>query len=194
MRIAEFDRREVLRSAMNAFISKGYYQTSMQDLKKATGLHPGSIYCAFENKRGLLLAALEHYATESRDEFEAHFSQAKTFLDGFRSYFDSIVEECEKDEIHDCLLQKALSELSRQDPEIEAVIRQMLDNWQEEIYQKLLQAQNAGEVAADRNCRTMSEFLVMGIFGLRSYSHTKPGPGVIRCLAGQVLDSLGLPG
>lgn len=55
MRSAEFDREEVLRSAMEVFISKGYAKTSMQDLKSATGLHPGSIYCAFTNKRGLLL-------------------------------------------------------------------------------------------------------------------------------------------
>ncbi len=52
MRSAEFDREHVLRSAMAAFIAKGYSKTSMQDLKKATGLHPGSIYCAFDNKRG----------------------------------------------------------------------------------------------------------------------------------------------
>jgi len=46
MRNAEFDKEQVLRSAMNAFMKKGYANTSMQDLKKATGLHPGSIYCA----------------------------------------------------------------------------------------------------------------------------------------------------
>jgi AcrR family transcriptional regulator len=45
----------------------------MQDLKAATGLHPGSIYCAFTNKRGLLLAALEQYGIESAKVFEAQF-------------------------------------------------------------------------------------------------------------------------
>ncbi len=41
MRNAEFDREKVLRSAMNAFMAKGYSKTSMQDLTRATGLHPG---------------------------------------------------------------------------------------------------------------------------------------------------------
>lgn len=40
MRNAEFDREKVLRSAMTAFMDKGYGKTSMQDLTKATGLHP----------------------------------------------------------------------------------------------------------------------------------------------------------
>ena len=44
MRIAEFDRDEVLRNAMEAFRAKGYAKTTMQELVAATGLHPGSIY------------------------------------------------------------------------------------------------------------------------------------------------------
>ena len=50
MRSAEFDREQVLRAAIQAFLLKGYAKTSMQDLKRSTGLHPGSIYCAFESK------------------------------------------------------------------------------------------------------------------------------------------------
>lgn len=34
MRSAEFDRDQVLLSAMDVFITKGYSNTSMQDLKK----------------------------------------------------------------------------------------------------------------------------------------------------------------
>ncbi|MBU5692584.1 TetR/AcrR family transcriptional regulator, partial [Vibrio cholerae] len=30
---------------MDEFMSKGFNKTSMQDLKRVTGLHPGSIYC-----------------------------------------------------------------------------------------------------------------------------------------------------
>ncbi|MFV0487507.1 MAG: TetR/AcrR family transcriptional regulator, partial [Vibrio fluvialis] len=93
MRVAEFDREQVLRSAMYEFMSKGFNKTSMQDLKKATGLHPGSIYCAFENKRGLLLAALEHYACERTEEFNAIFAAQPTVMEGLKSYFCMVVDE-----------------------------------------------------------------------------------------------------
>ncbi len=36
MRNAEFDREQVLRGAMTAFMHKGYTKTSMQDLTQAT--------------------------------------------------------------------------------------------------------------------------------------------------------------
>ena len=86
MRNAEFDREEVLRAAMKAFMHKGYANTSMQELKKATGLHPGSIYCAFENKRGLLLAALEQYRLDRATEFEQFFANSHLTLDNLKSY------------------------------------------------------------------------------------------------------------
>ena len=73
MRQAEFDREQVLRSALKAFLNKGYGKTSMQDLTKATGLHPGSIYCAFGNKRGLLVAAVEQYKADRDAQFAATF-------------------------------------------------------------------------------------------------------------------------
>jgi AcrR family transcriptional regulator len=64
MRSAEYDRDAVLRNAMEAFRAKGYAKTTMQELVAATGLHPGSLYAAFGNKRGLLLAAVDHYVAE----------------------------------------------------------------------------------------------------------------------------------
>ena len=115
MRNAEFDREYVLSSAMNEFIAKGYNKTSMQDLKRATGLHPGSIYCAFENKRGLLLAALDHYATTKSQAFEHFFDNPKQILSGFERYLHDIIAFSECDNGKGCLLQKALSELDQQD-------------------------------------------------------------------------------
>ncbi|MGL5265783.1 MAG: TetR/AcrR family transcriptional regulator, partial [Plesiomonas shigelloides] len=64
MRSAEFDRDAVLVQAMETFRAHGYSKTTMQQLVAATGLHPGSIYAAFGNKRGLFLAAIEHYVAE----------------------------------------------------------------------------------------------------------------------------------
>ena len=60
MRSAEYDRDAVLRNAMEAFRAKGYAKTTMQELVAATGLHPGSLYAAFGNTRGLLRAAGDH--------------------------------------------------------------------------------------------------------------------------------------
>ncbi|MGR5144920.1 TetR/AcrR family transcriptional regulator [Photobacterium alginatilyticum] len=190
MRSAEFDRQHVLRAAMAAFIAKGYSKTSMQDLKKATGLHPGSIYCAFENKRGLLLAALEQYRSDRQTEFMALFEDSTSSLDALRVYLDNVVDECEREEIKDCLLQKALSELADQDDEVESVIAQMLKQWQEGIAAQIYQAQQDNELPSNRDHQQLAQFLVMGIYGIRTFSHTKPAEGALRNLADQLFEHI----
>ncbi|MBW3696025.1 TetR/AcrR family transcriptional regulator [Vibrio sp. T187] len=188
MRSAEFDREKVLRSAMDAFISKGYSKTSMQDLKKATGLHPGSIYCAFENKRGLLVAALEHYRSERNAEFQALFDSKPTVIDGLTAYLENVVEECESEQIQDCLLQKAMSELAHQDDEVEGIISTMLNEWQHAFTDKLRLAQENNEISAERSSEELSQFLVMGIYGIRTFSHTNPEQGSLTRLSEQLLN------
>ena len=73
---------------MPLFMDKGNSKTSMPDLKKATGLHPGSIYCAFENKHGLLLAAIAQYKADRNVEFSHFFSTDEPVLTQFKSYLN----------------------------------------------------------------------------------------------------------
>ncbi len=187
MRSAEFDRQYVLRSAMTMFVEKGYGKTSMQDLKRATGLHPGSIYCAFENKRGLLIAALEQYQLDQTDWFHQVFDKHETVFEGLKDYMEHVLEECEREEIQDCLLQKAMNELSRQDDEVESMISDMLNNWHHMLTEKIQLMLDNNEIAPNRDARQLAEFLVMGIYGMRTMSHTNPEPGVLRNLSNQLV-------
>ncbi len=190
MRNAEFDREYVLSSAMNEFIAKGYNKTSMQDLKRVTGLHPGSIYCAFENKRGLLLAALDHYATTKSQSFEQFFDDPKQILSGFERYLLEIIDSRECDNGKGCLLQKSLSELDQQDEEVEQIICNMLDQWKRNIQSKLELAKANNEIDSGTDCELLSDFLVMNIYGLRSIASTKPSEARLIELVNQIMLSL----
>lgn len=57
----EYDKKEVLKNAMEIFWRKGYESTSMKDLVAATGLSTRSMYNIFESKRGLFQEALTCY-------------------------------------------------------------------------------------------------------------------------------------
>jgi len=190
MRSAEFDRETVLRSAMEAFVSKGYSKTSMQDLKAATGLHPGSIYCAFENNRGLLISELGQYRDDKSREFETLFKEQENVFYGLNRYLDSVVEECEKEAIKDCLLQKSLSELTQQDLEVEQLISSMLQDWHRSIENKISQAQDMGYVNKNKSAGQLTQFVVMGIYGMRTLSHTQPKPGVLKELKQELIHYL----
>lgn len=188
MRSAEFDRAAVLRAAINAFASKGYNKTSMQDLKRATGLHPGSIYCAFESKQGLLIAALEQYRDDRTAEFAHFFSDNDTVLCGLKRYLDHTLNSCTlSGSAKVCFSQQALSEMSEQAPDVEVVINKNLSDWQAGFIDVFSKALAAGEIDASRTPTQRAQSLIMGIYGLRTYAHTHPSAEVLTELADQLL-------
>lgn len=187
MRNAEFDKEKVLRSAMNAFMNKGYANTSMQDLKKATGLHPGSIYCAFENKRGLLLAALEQYRLDRAASFEHFFSTSQSTVNNLKLYLDNVVDECIScDNTQACLMTKALNETAEQDSEIQGIISKNLSMLQQAFAEKFEQAKNEKSINEDRDSDHLARYFLMGIYGLRTFAQTHPEPKVLKQLADQL--------
>ena len=66
-RTKAFDEEKVLDKAMTLFWSKGYHDTSMQDLVEYLGLSRSSIYATFEKgKYSLFLASLKRYRDKAR--------------------------------------------------------------------------------------------------------------------------------
>lgn len=191
MRNAEFDREKVLRSAMTLFMEKGYSKTSMPDLKKATGLHPGSIYCAFENKRGLLLAAIGQYKADRNVEFSHFFSTKEPILKQFKNYLDNIVHECVSgDAAKGCLFIKALYESTEEDNEVQAVISENVAQWHQAVAVKFKQAQENNELSSIKSSEHLARFLVMGIYGLRTFAQSHPEEAVLQELAEQLFNSI----
>ncbi|MCG6201597.1 TetR/AcrR family transcriptional regulator [Psychromonas antarctica] len=191
MRNAEFNRQEVLRLVMAAFMQKGYTKTSMQDLSKASGLHPGSIYCAFENKRGLLLAALEQYKQDQHIEFTCFFDGSRPILCALKIYLDDIVSkfvDCDVD--NGCLFTKTLNEIAGQDEEVRTIIVASLAAWQQALTDLFTQAKLSGELVSLRESDHLARYLVMGIYGLRTFAQTQPGAKILQQLADQLYDDL----
>ncbi|MBY5990911.1 TetR/AcrR family transcriptional regulator [Ferrimonas balearica] len=193
MRTAEFDREQVLRAAIHAFVSKGYTKTSMQDLKAATGLHPGSLYCAFDNKQGLMLAAIEQYDKDKSAEFQALFADSNTVMEGLWDYLARTIEDITSSGEHRlkaCLSQKALSELGDNEPEIEAALKASSQRWKAALVRVFEQAIEQGEVSAERSAEQRGQYLAMGLLGLRTYAQSEPDPQLLTELARQLFDSV----
>lgn len=103
----KFEHNEVLKEIKNVFWDKGYEGTSYPDLIKASGLHKGSLYAAFGDKRALYLKALQNY-----DEHEV--SQAIALLTGqmseigkprIETLFDMVIDAVKVDQDYrGCLL------------------------------------------------------------------------------------------
>jgi TetR/AcrR family transcriptional regulator, copper-responsive repressor len=62
-----FSREEVLEKAMPVFWKRGFSDTSLQDLERATGVNKSGLYTEFRDKEDLFVACLRHYL-ESQDK------------------------------------------------------------------------------------------------------------------------------
>lgn len=176
---------------MAAFMRKGYTKTSMQDLTQATGLHPGSIYCAFSNKRGLLIAAIEQYQQDRNEQFTFIFSNTRPVLTNLKTYLDNVVVECVScDSQQACLLTKALNEIAEQDDGIQHIISQNLQAWQNALSAQFELAASQGVLRGELNSEQRAQYLMMGIYGLRTFAHTHPQAKILQQLANKLFDDV----
>ncbi len=83
----KFDRETILDSAMRCFWQRGYAQTSVDDLVRATGLKRGSLYFHFTDKKTLFLAVLEHYKQTVVLGRRSHVDSAPNARTGIENFF-----------------------------------------------------------------------------------------------------------
>lgn len=122
-RSRSYDEDVVLTRAMHAFRRDGYARISIPQLETATGLSSGSIYNSFGDKRGIFLAAFDHYLHAVLERRIAQFAKPETGLSGIRQLFLTLLREPDG-ETFGCLITNAAVEF-RADREVaeSAVLR-----------------------------------------------------------------------
>ncbi len=91
---------KILDAAQNLFTSKGYHETSMDDIVKESGLSKGGIYGHFESKEKLFLAVQQRKLTSSLVEMESIFDQEDSASTKLRKILDhnfSETGECSRE-------------------------------------------------------------------------------------------------
>lgn len=91
------NRTAILAAAREVFVELGYGAASVRDIVRRTGLASGTFYNYFPDKESVFRAVVEETAREAADR--AHDARARgttleAFVaDGFRAYFDLLVED-----------------------------------------------------------------------------------------------------
>jgi len=88
----EFKEAAVLDRAVDLFWRRGFEGTVVGDVCDATGLHPGSVYGAFVDKRGLFIAALRRYAERVSAKAIGVLDETPGGADAIRGYFALLVD------------------------------------------------------------------------------------------------------
>jgi len=112
-----FDTDAALERAIDIFSTRGYHGTSISDLTHAMQLTPGSIYKAFKDKRGILLAAFDRYRVLRSTKLAAAIAPFPLGRDKIRAalqfYADAAHGELGQ---RGCLVIATAAELAASDP------------------------------------------------------------------------------
>lgn len=188
-RTKAFDPKLALSKAMAVFWQQGYTATSIQDLVEAMGIHRGSLYDTFQDKRQLFLQAIALYQDTvvhsaiaplkapgaSRAEIEQHF---------WRLAERSAEQPC------GCLLTNTLVELASEDVELVTLLNQGLQQVEDAFFQALVRAQDQGEVSAHQDLRTLAHYLTTSLQGVRVMSRLQPSAHALRPTISLILEGL----
>src|SRR5271169_614142 len=153
---------------MQLFWRQGYEATSVDDLVHAMGINRASLYGTFGDKKKLFLNALERYIetvlTPRLDALEV----ARSPLDGLRSLFAELAAFGAGDpHRRGCLVVNTSCELGSRDAEVAARLRAHGEAMEARLVRIVARAQDEGEVALDRDPRTLAQGLCALIDGLR---------------------------
>lgn len=164
----QYSETEVLDRAMHAFWARGYADTSIGDLVKATGINRGSLYAAYDGKRSLFLAALRHYDKLHRHEFLARIEQTHAPEKAITALFDVAANAIGNGEKPPgCLLINTAIELSPHDAEIAGLIQSSFDEVENFFCRMIESAKRNRTISSSIHPRETAQALLGLFLGLR---------------------------
>jgi AcrR family transcriptional regulator len=87
-------RTEIIEAAYKCFMEKGFHNTTMQDIYKATHLSPGAVYNYFSSKEDIVVGAVEMYSDWTMASVESLLKQntGESFINIFKFWFQTIMQ------------------------------------------------------------------------------------------------------
>ncbi|VAW78062.1 Transcriptional regulator, AcrR family [hydrothermal vent metagenome] len=88
----EFDPSEVLQTAIELFWEKGYYDSSVDEVVRRSGVAKYGIYGTFSSKRELFMKALKQYASERHRDIQSPIRKPNASLPEIQQFFSKAVK------------------------------------------------------------------------------------------------------
>ena len=190
-RARNFDPTTALGQVVDLFASKGYSETSMEDIVRTTGVSRYGLYGTFGNKRELFEQALEQYAEGMGKQSFLRLLEPGASLDHIRAIFDErVADMCCAEENKGCLFIHTAMELAPQDEELRGVLQRFMKRMSKAFAIGLDSAKGRGEIAKDVDVDAAGELLTSSMFGLAVLGRTGFPESTLNGVVDSTLDSL----
>lgn len=172
-----FDEQQVIDRAMELFWTKGYEATSVSDLTTELGVHPGSLYRSFGDKRALFLLALARYRDSEARALAPALLAGGPVLPRIRALLIGFIElAAEQESPRGCLAANTIGELLPGDADVAAGAAGVLSDVEDGFLQGLRAAARQGEIAPTSDLPGWAAALTMLVQGLQVVAKADPDP------------------
>ena len=157
----EFDPKEALQTAIEVFWEKGYFDASVDEVVKRSGVAKYGIYGTFGTKRELFIQALHQYAKDRRHDIQRAIHEPNASLPQIREFFKSAPKRVTNrgNRRRGCLLCNTGVELGANDAEVRAIVNECFDELAGVLEGCLERAVQNKELAADADVGRIAKFL-----------------------------------
>lgn len=160
----EATRRRIIEGAAAAIRSQGVGDTTLDDIRDRTQTSKSQLFHYFPGgKEQLLLAVAEHEAQLVLADQQPYLGELTSWA-AWQRWRHAVVERY-RDQGQHCPLGVLMSEIGHSTPGAQAVSRELLRRWRDELAAGIRHMQQHGEIAAGRNADRMATSLLAGIQG-----------------------------
>lgn len=143
----EFDPDKALQVAVDVFWEKGYFDASVDEVVRRSGVAKYGIYGTFGTKDELFKKVLERYAEDRKNGIQRVLQQENAALPELKKFFnDAVVLMTSQKNQYGCLLCNTAMEVGSVNPEIQAIVNGFFRNLTRAIRRCLTRAVDRGQL------------------------------------------------
>ena len=156
----EFDPKQTLQTAIELFWEKGYYDSSVDEVVKRSGVAKYGIYGTFGTKRELFIKALKQYASDRHSDIQGPIRKPNASLPEIKAFFKQVPKiVTQKNQLRGCLICNTGVELAKHDAEINAFVSDFFKDVAEVMKTCLERAVAQGELKAPDDIGALATYL-----------------------------------
>ena len=157
----EFDPNEALQVAIEVFWENGYYDTSVDEVIRRSGVAKYGIYGTFGSKRELFKKVLNQYASDRHRDIQSPIRKLGASLPDILKFFKRAVKLMTQDEARrGCLIVNTGVELGLRDTEIRDFVLNFFQETEEVMVRCLTNAMKLGQIEVLPNVSALATYLI----------------------------------
>jgi AcrR family transcriptional regulator len=182
-RPTSFDQTAMLETIQTLFWDNGYSATSLDEIMQSTGLGKGSLYGAYGTKQDMYVLAFDDYCAWVVTDIKARLrGDDADAIERLRAYIQSAAQGGVKAR-RGCMLAKGTAETAARFPDVDKIIQRTFKAMEREIVNCVRQAQSAGDIAAERDARTIGVTVLAVIRGMGALAQAGISPASVALAA-----------